>query len=258
VKIGLLDSVLKETWDDLFRAAHQLGFAGVELGVGAAYQESPLWNTVASRHLRGRAAEHGVGIASICLHTCWEISPASREESVRERAHDMLIEACDCARQAGATAILVPVTPGGEDDLEAASQRWHDVLSRVAWAAERDGVWLCLENVGSAFARNGEQVGTLADSVGSPNVAVYYDPGNALQADADPVNEVLVLGDRIRQVHIKDPGGDLLGDGRMDIPSFIRALRATGYDGWLILETPPTDDPHAAARANLAYLQALL
>lgn len=258
LKIGLLDSVLGVSWPELSGKAAQLGFEGVELGVGAAYQESPLWNAIACRRLKQQAEESQVEIASVCLHTCWELSPASPDESVRERAGDLLIEACSCTRQVGASAILVPVTPGGEADGEAAAERWREVLSRTAWAAEKNAVCLCLENVGSPFARTGEQVAMLADSVGSSAVAVYYDPGNALHADVDPVNEVLILGDRIRQVHVKDPGGDLLGDGNMDIPSLIKALQTVGYGGWLILETPPTADPPAAARANLAYLKALL
>ncbi len=258
MKIGLLDSVLGGSWEELFRAAHQLGFAGVELGVGAAYQESPLWNAIACDRLRRQAEEAGVAIASICLHTCWELSPASPDEAMREHAHEMLVEACSCARQVGAGSMLVPVTPGGEVDGHAATERWRDVMKRTAWAAEKNGVQLCLENVGSPFARTGEAVATLADSVGSEAVAVYYDPGNALHAGVDPVNEVLILGDRICQVHVKDPGGDLLGDGGMDIPSLVQSLHTVGYDGWLILETPPTDDPRAAAAANLAYLGALL
>ncbi len=217
MKIGLLDSVLPQPWDELFRTAHQLGFQGVELGVGAPHQESPLWNTIACKRVKQQAEGSQVEIASICLHTLWNLSPASPDEAIREQARDLLIEACGFARQVGAPVILVPVTPGGEPDGAAVAERWREALARVAWAAEKNGVCLCLENVGSPFARAGQQVAVLADSAGSKGIAVYYDPGNALDVGVDPASEVLILGDRLRQVHLKDPGSDLLGDGAMDM-----------------------------------------
>ncbi len=41
----------------------------------------------------------------------------------------------------------------------------------------------------------------------------------------------------------------------MDIPGCVDTLREIGYDGWLILETPATDDPLEAGNYNLAYLR---
>lgn len=44
----------------------------------------------------------------------------------------------------------------------------------------------------------------------------------------------------------------------MPWPQLLAGLRDTGYDGWLVLETEPTDDPAAAAAHNRRALQTML
>jgi sugar phosphate isomerase/epimerase len=56
-------------------------------------------------------------------------------------------------------------------------------------------------------------------------------------------------------VHIKDREADLLGEGTVDIPACVETLAEVGYDGWLILETPATEEPLAAGEYNLEYLR---
>ena len=66
----------------------------------------------------------------------------------------------------------------------------------------------------------------------------------------------------IGQIHFRDvrisegqpPDYNLaLGEGNVDFRAVVQALRAIGYDGWIILETPPGADPLASASANLAF-----
>jgi sugar phosphate isomerase/epimerase len=44
-----------------------------------------------------------------------------------------------------------------------------------------------------------------------------------------------------------------MGEGWVNMAAVSGALKAVGYDGWLVLETPATDDPHAAAARNLKF-----
>ena len=39
------------------------------------------------------------------------------------------------------------------------------------------------------------------------------------------------------------------------MPAAAAALKAVNYDGYLVLETPSTDDPTAAAARNLKFLK---
>ena len=94
--------------------------------------------------------------------------------------------------------------------------------------------------------------------MGSAYVQVYYDVGNATAFGNDPAEEIRELGSRITAVHIKDREGELLGEGVVRIAESIAALWRIGYQGDLILETPATQDPRAAAAYNLEYLRGLL
>ena len=46
-----------------------------------------------------------------------------------------------------------------------------------------------------------------------------------------------------------------LGEGRLDWPAVLAAIREIGYDGWQTLETSATSDPPDAAARNLAFLR---
>jgi sugar phosphate isomerase/epimerase len=163
------------------------------------------------------------------------------------------------AGELGAGVILVPVTPGGPDVTEAEGQRrWIEEMKALAAAAESSGVILALENVGGGYGKLAGDLIALADGVDEPAVQTYYDIGNGTYFEQDPVEEIKLLGSRIAAVHIKDLRGDLLGEGVVKIPESIAALKEIGYDGDLILETPPTADPRGAAARNLEYLQRLL
>lgn len=90
------------------------------------------------------------------------------------------------------------------------------------------------------------------------DVSLCLDTGHWWLAGGDPVEAVRTWGPRIRQVHLKDAsrsahaevrraGGDLwqvvgaggfsaLGQGDIDFTAFLAALRAEGYEGWLVVE----------------------
>jgi len=59
-------------------------------------------------------------------------------------------------------------------------------------------------------------------------------------------------------IHIKEADAALLGDGNVDMPAIAEAVRDISYDGWLVFETAPTDDPLAAAEHNLTELRKYL
>ncbi len=88
-------------------------------------------------------------------------------------------------------------------------------------------------------------------------------------------------GDRVGYVHIKDVDAELLrrsreegwsfhealkrfifprlGEGMVNIPAVVRALKDHRYDGWLVVEQDTTpDNPPTIANENRLYLEALL
>lgn len=85
----------------LLKRAKELGFQGIELGIGKNFIEDPLWTGEgATRQAISKEAQHvGIGVASICLHLLnhEEYSPASVRKDHRELSRKIIkntIEAC--------------------------------------------------------------------------------------------------------------------------------------------------------------------
>ena len=90
-------------------------------------------------------------------------------------------------------------------------------------------------------------------AVDSPWVGVYQDTSNALYYGHDTVDMLTRLARETVMIHLKDTGQNFLGEGNVDWPGTLAAVRAMGYDGWLVFETPGGDDPRAAAARNLRF-----
>ncbi|WP_435011288.1 sugar phosphate isomerase/epimerase family protein [Tundrisphaera lichenicola] len=118
-----------------------------------------------------------------------------------------------------------------------------DTLAKAGQMAAEKGVTLAFET--------GQETALLLrmtlDDLKSPNLKVNFDPANMLLYDmGDPIHAVEILGPDIRSVHVKDAirptipgqwGQEVpLGQGQVDIPRFLRTLRAVGYTGPLVVE----------------------
>jgi len=255
MKYGLMSGCLPGSYDYVIEQCGRIGFDGVELDVGADYEQNTLWRADGRATIKRLLKETKQELASVCLGTFWTYSFANPEAAVRARAQGFTSDAIRWCAELGAKVILVPITPGAQEEGDEAPQRWIEELRKVAPLAEKQGVCLAIENVGRGCGRSAEALLRIANGVNAPSVQIYYDFGNGLSLGNDPLAEIRKLGGRIAQVHAKDPGGQYLGEGRLDLPAVSAALKAIGYDKWLVLETPATDDPPAAAARNLAFLR---
>ncbi|MCX8037023.1 MAG: sugar phosphate isomerase/epimerase [Candidatus Sumerlaeia bacterium] len=99
--------------------------------------------------------------------------------------------------------------------------------------------------------------------LGRDNVGINFDPANLLlYGVGEPVTAVKKLGPYIASIHAKDavPSGRkdewgterLLGEGAVNYPKFLRALRDAGFRGPLIIECeiPGTDPMHNVTHAR--------
>jgi sugar phosphate isomerase/epimerase len=118
-----------------------------------------------------------------------------------------------------------------------------ETLARAGRLAGEKGVTLAFET--------GQETAQLLrrtlDELKSPHIKVNFDPANMLLYDmGDPIEAVSLLGPDIRSVHVKDArrpkvkgtwGEEVpLGEGEVDIPRFLRALRDVGYTDPLLIE----------------------
>ena len=252
MKIGAMDNVLAKPWDGLFDEAARLGFDGVELDVKAAtYLGSEVWSEAGRKALRERSHRTGVEIASLCLADVARLMTNPETHAQGVAAVSDARRFCD---ELGAGVILFPMILGQSEEESFAL--WRDgfkaAFAQTASCKARVG----MESVGRK-GRSAEQMLAVMDAVGSPSLGVYYDVGNAAYQGFDNLSEIAKLGPGIFQVHMKEIGAEM-GEGKLDFPALLGALKRVGFDGYLILETEAGDDPAGTAARNLAFLKGLL
>lgn len=241
----------------LFHMAKELGFHGVELGIGLDYREDLLWTGQggARQAIKLEARRTSIETASICLHLLNydENSPASDKEEHREAGREIIRNAMEVCAHIGASVILVPFF--GTAALKSEEQIRHlvDEMKRLLPMAEDKGVFLALET-----SLEAPQMVEVVESIGSDHVKVYFDTGNTASKGYDVVQEIMTLDELIAQVHMKDHPSRTLGEGNINFGGVIDALEKTGFDGYLVLETPSLDDSVGSASSNLAFLRRLV
>ncbi len=152
-------------------------------------------------------------------------------------------------------------------------------MTEVADYVEAQGLRFAYHHhLGTAVERPGDLDLFLRHTGGS--VGLTLDTGHAAAAGIDPVQVIREHPTRIAHVHCKDVRGEVLkrvrgegrsfldgvlagmftvpGDGGVDFDAVMRALRATGYSGWIVLEAeqdPALADPRAYAEQGLDHLR---
>jgi L-ribulose-5-phosphate 3-epimerase len=238
----------------IFPKAKELGFHGVELGVGLDYREDSLWTGQggARQAIELEARRTGVEAASICLHLLNydEHSPASGNVEHREAGREIIRNTIEACGAIGASVILVPFFGTAALKSEEHARRLVHEMKGLSPMAEEMGVFLALETSLEAL-----HLVRVVESIGSDHLQVYFDTGNTASKGYDVVREITTLGERIAQVHVKDHPSRALGEGSIDFGGVIGALEDVGFDGYLVLETPSLDDSVVSASSNLAFLR---
>jgi hexulose-6-phosphate isomerase len=230
--------------------AASTGFDGIELTIatdGPLRFDTPLDTCSA---LARQAADRNLLIVSLATGEFWQANYAAPDEFTRQAAVDLTLHMLDRAAALEARAILVvpavvglPTEPHGRVSYSVALHRTFEALRSLRHEAESRGVSIALENVWSRFLLSPVEAAELLDRVNSPHVGWYFDTGNVL-AFGYPDDWITTLAGRIKCVHVKDyhlrqPGPTgfcSLGEGSVDWPRVVAALRQVGYEGPLTYE----------------------
>jgi len=124
---------------------------------------------------------------------------------------------------------------------------WQDLLTELDYAlevADQTGVKLAVEPEPANVIRDAASARRLLDEVASPHLGIVLDAANLLSPESLPhqgaviSHAVELLGDSILLAHAKDinASGQVVaaGDGAVDLPAFVAALRSAGYGGALV------------------------
>jgi sugar phosphate isomerase/epimerase len=248
MKYGIRDGLLGRdlTWQQRFALAKEIGFDGIEITAGENYREHLLWSREGVESFKRLSQETGVAVSSLSPGFWQSRGFHTDNRAEGKEVLEYLIPVC---RELGADVILVPFFGNHKltsEDVHNASL--IEGFQHIAPLASEYNVRLALE-----CTLDAPDLKHLVEHVGSAYVGVYYDVGNATSFGYTPADEIRALGDAIFMIHSKDTGGKMLGEGTVDFVAARAAIRAIGYDGWLVLETPAGENPAEAARRNLQF-----
>ena len=187
------------------------------------------------------------------------------DEAERKKQVQSIKDGVDTAVTLGTTKLRVFAGHHDEVGFEKALGWIIEGLKEGAAYAEQKGVTLCLENHGTMAGR-GEQVKQIIDAVGSPALMANPDTGNFMTVNQDSVEAVKIVAPFTGSVHFKDfrwakpeetehvyEGlngsriiGTAIGEGDVDLPKVVQALRDAGYQGFLTIEYEGVEDPETA------------
>lgn len=224
-----------------------------------------------------RAGElmRSLGLRPFSFHAPFadRIDITSLDRNVREAAIAELIVACRAAAVIGAGHVVLHPGPeqAGRPPEEEFLQRMNnaaDSLNRVASRCSDMGVRLLFENMlpHLLFGHTSDML-FLLGSMNPPGVGACLDTGHArLSGDLESV--VQKLSGHLKMVHISDNNGErddhlIPGEGSIDWPRFMAALRRHHFHGALIIEMAgseqeTTGQTLARARKGRDFLAKLL
>ncbi len=277
------------TIEEMLPKAAALGFDGLEL-LGRAPHASPLeMDREARIRVRRLAEAERIEIAAIGGQTDFSFPDAR----IREWCLLHLVETIQLAKDVGAPIVRV-FANGFESMRTDASylQQWNwakEALKRASGAAEQAGVVLALQNH-APIMHSYRNVLEMIQEVASPALKACIDPHCLWWADEPMEQAVRDCGPLLVHSHLEDfrtlashleffnPKGWIkytdwefcpLGQGHVDHRSFVCALKAAGYSGYLVypvcgpvhlghdLELAPMSHIDDLVRQALLYMKGL-
>lgn len=175
-------------------------------------------------------------------------------------------------------ALAGHVPPDGSQSLDTPGfQRLAEGISTTAMVAQRFGLRVHLHNHVGTYVETPDEVAALTAVMDDDAADFCFDTGHYAYGGGDPVQFVEQYAARIGYLHLKDVDRDVLvatranawsflaalrhvifcpfGDGTVDIPTIVRTLARSSFDGWIVVEQDTCrGDSTTTAANNLAYL----
>ena len=163
----------------------------------------------------------------------------------------------------------ITTEPGGRlaagVSWEDAARIFYDELMPCVEVAEKEQVKLLIEPEPELLIEKFDEYTEFMQRIDSPWVGLNFDIGHAYCVGEDPQDWVAKMASHTVHYHLEDIADTRVhrhlipGRGAIDFAATLRAIEATGYDGWLTVELYPyIDNPDEAAREAHEYLTGLL
>lgn len=280
MKIGVITDCFKKPLAESIKLAGELGFDGVQIYATTGEFSPSVLRAERKAEIKELLKENNLVISALCGDMGGHGFQIEEDNPERvQKTKDII----DLAEEFGVSVITTHIGVIPSDKTEPRYKVMLDAMKECGKYAAEKGVTLAIET-GPETAKT-----LLAFLEDIPQgVGVNLDPANfVMVTDQDPVEAVNMLGKYIVHTHVKDgvmlkktdpeiiyghfaTGGiealnvadffleTPLGEGKVDFPKYLEALRAANFDGFLTVERETGEDVVADITLAKTTVQNLL
>lgn len=245
---GCLQWFPQEHWENEFFLASMLGYKYIELIAERQHNKNnPIWTNEGIEKIKALAKSNNLLLHVICNHYVTDHA-LTENKSVIEQTVKLILQ----AKLLGIQKLILPLFEKSEL-REDNFQKYKTILKLIANVAQENNILVCLESI-----LNGKSLLNLLEFLDHSNIKCVFDTGNRIAFGQDIYSDILLLGEQIHYVHIKDKNNQdanvLLGTGEVNFYKVFEALSHIGFEGPYTFETARGKDPVKTARYNLQFV----
>jgi sugar phosphate isomerase/epimerase len=232
------------------------GYDGVELAI-----RNP--DLVDADQLENALTVNGLKVPAIGTGQAWgeeRLSFTNADLAIRKAAIERINNQIVFAHRFDALVIIGlirGVTPKGQSHRQS-MEHLTECLLECTEVALTHGVRMALEPLNRYET---DLILTVQDGldiihkVDSPNLGLLLDTFHMNIEEVNIENSIHQAGERIFHFHVADSNRWYPGGGHLDFGAILKALKATGYIGWVSGEFMPVPDADTATQRGVTYIK---
>ncbi|WP_127589310.1 hydroxypyruvate isomerase family protein [Paenibacillus koleovorans] len=202
--------------------------------------------------LQAAQERYELKLAAMCTRTTSLVDAEQRTVCIEALKESLQVaERFQCRYLITQTGNAMPGVP-----REILRQSLIEGLKEAAPHVEEAGVTLIVEPLNTKFDHRGyflersDEAFEVIEAVGSPNVKIVYDIYHQQISEGNLIPTITANMDKIAYFHMADhPGRHEPGTGEIHYPNVLKAIRKTGYQGYMGLEYFPSTDAETSLRS---------
>lgn len=286
-------------YEEAIKTVGSLGVDGIEMIAYTDEDLHNYYNDQHCKELKGMINEYGMEVSEFVLYAYAAVGLLAPEEKEREKALDYFRRGIEVAKILGSDTVNIvsnwpdefkcpvdylpyyihPIMCGlhvnnnkqhidipDNFDATATWNRYLDSLAKIVKMCEENNVRFALEGHANVIVGTTDAMLRAFDWIKSDAFGTNFDTAwQLIQREYLPWS-ILKLGKKIFHVHMRDGDGLALyqkavGQGIIDWPEVVRALKKVGFDGYLSLELGgfETDELRVRnAKESIDYIKNIL
>lgn len=249
---GCLQWFPQEHWDSEFFLASALGFNYIELIAERQHNKNnPIWSNEGIEKIKSISKRNNLSLHAFCNDYIIDHSLTDTVDALEQT-----LKLISQLKLLKIQKLILPLFEKSEL-TENNFDEYRTVLKNMATEAQENNILICLETV-----LNGKNLLRFLEYLGHRNVKCVFDTGNRVAFGHDIYSDILLLGEQIHHIHIKDKDDGnnnvFLGAGKVNFYKVFKSLSTIGYKGPYTFETLRGKDPVRTAKYNKLFVEFFL